>query len=220
MNNDELDEHPKAHPLSRKEVGSEPPPANRGANSPARIRDAAAELFAVRGYHATTMRQLGAALGITAPSLYNHYSDKHQILLDITRDAMLELLAGGEKAVESSSSPPEQLRAFIRAHIRFHIYNQMEAYVADSELHSLQQDARAEVIELRDRYEKVLFDILIRGQEESDWHIPDIQIVGFAIFGMATGVVMWLQPDGRLTGDEVAEIYSDLIILGLTGNGA
>lgn len=40
-------------------------------------------LFTSRGYHATSMRDIAAAAGITAGSIYNHFADKEQIIKEV-----------------------------------------------------------------------------------------------------------------------------------------
>ncbi|MCB0063756.1 MAG: TetR/AcrR family transcriptional regulator [Caldilineaceae bacterium] len=47
------------------------------------IIDASYGLFTARGYHATSMRDIAAAAGITAGSIYNHFSDKEQIVKEV-----------------------------------------------------------------------------------------------------------------------------------------
>ncbi len=50
------------------------------ASSRNRILDAALQLFATHGYAGASMRQIAAAVGMKAPSLYNHFSGKAAIL--------------------------------------------------------------------------------------------------------------------------------------------
>lgn len=45
--------------------------------------DASYDLFTTRGYHATSMRDIAAAAGITAGSIYNHFSDKEHIVKEV-----------------------------------------------------------------------------------------------------------------------------------------
>ena len=51
----------------------------RGAKTAERILDAAEDLFAERGYDATTLRDVAAAVGVRNPSLYNHFSSKEAL---------------------------------------------------------------------------------------------------------------------------------------------
>lgn len=67
------------------------------AASPARQRvlDMATAMFAERGYVATSMRDIAAALGIKGASLYSHFPDKEAILYAVTApllDAVDQLL--------------------------------------------------------------------------------------------------------------------------------
>lgn len=57
------------------------------------VRSAALTLFAERGYRATTMADIGAAVGIRGPSLYRHVRSKQDLLAEIMTDTMNELLA-------------------------------------------------------------------------------------------------------------------------------
>lgn len=75
-------------------------PARRPAERPSRrsdtkqrILDAALELFAARGFHESSMRDIAAGVGIEAPSLYAHYAGKEQILRTILEDYRLEIAA-------------------------------------------------------------------------------------------------------------------------------
>jgi AcrR family transcriptional regulator len=51
----------------------------RGAETAERILDAAEALFAERGYAATTLRDVAAAVGVRNPSLYNHFASKEAL---------------------------------------------------------------------------------------------------------------------------------------------
>jgi AcrR family transcriptional regulator len=191
--------------------------SKRKSSSPAEIRAAAAPLFAECGYWATTMRELGKKLGITAPSLYNHYAEKQDILFDICRDTTLAILEGAEEAIAAGKTPEQQLRNFLTAHVIFHTEHQMEAYVAYAQIHALERKNRKVVVKIRDRYENLLKQILVAGRDKSKWIVPDVSVVAFAIFGMVNGVDAWYQVDGRLAGADVAKIYTDLVVVGLTG---
>jgi AcrR family transcriptional regulator len=62
------------------------------------IERVASELFAERGYAATTLEQVAAAAGVTRPLLYKHFSSKrelHLTLLAQHRDALLKRVADG-----------------------------------------------------------------------------------------------------------------------------
>src|SRR5690349_2866683 len=57
------------------------------------ILEAAARLFAARGYASTSMAQLAGARGMSKALLYHYYRDKEHILFDIADTYMNRLLA-------------------------------------------------------------------------------------------------------------------------------
>jgi AcrR family transcriptional regulator len=196
---------------------TETPPQKRqaGIETSVRIREAASELFFRSGYHATTMRQIAAASGVRAGSVYNHYQNKEDLLYRIAHDTMEEMVEGGTAAVDDATSPTERLRAFVEFHVTYCIERRFQARVADDFLHVLAPEPRKSVIALRDRYETILRTILTAGAAEESWQIPDIAIASFAFVTMITDVRLWYRPDGRLTLAEVVEVYCDLILRAL-----
>ena len=57
------------------------------------ILDAAAQIFRLKGYHATSMQDIAGAVNLQKASLYHHVSSKQEILLELL-DQALELLTG------------------------------------------------------------------------------------------------------------------------------
>src|SRR5437868_513894 len=86
----------------------------------ARIREVATELFYERGYHATSMRDIAAEVGIKAGSLYNHFPGKQDILFRICFDTAKQLHDGLEPRLAGVEGTEAQLRAFISWHVEFH----------------------------------------------------------------------------------------------------
>lgn len=93
-----------------------------GTRRKAILLQAAAELFAARGYHAVTTDQLGQAVGISGPALYRHFGSKSDILLQICNHAMDHLLAGAPAVVASAGSHSEALTRLIGFHAEFAVH--------------------------------------------------------------------------------------------------
>ena len=68
-----------------------------------RIQSEALRLFAENGYHAVTVEQIAAAVGIKAPSLYKHYSGKRAIL-----DSILRRMEEGDLQQARDHQMPEE----------------------------------------------------------------------------------------------------------------
>lgn len=177
-----------------------------------RILEAATALFSERGYHGTSMREVAAAVGIKAGSLYNHFPGKEELLFQIARGVMVELLEGGRAAIAGREDAAGKLRALVRWHVVYHAEKRSRARVADEQLHALGPGRRAQVVEVRDEYTQLFKEILEQGRTESGWLVPDLSVITFAIGGMCTFVDAWYREDGPLAPAEIAEMYADFIL--------
>jgi AcrR family transcriptional regulator len=184
-----------------------------------RIRRVATELFYEQGYHGTTMRDIAAGVGIKAGSLYNHFPSKEEILLRICDDTIGALHGGADERLEGIDDIEERLRALIVWHVEFHASHRHAARVTDGQLHALDADKRAHVIELRDAYERLLKELLAEGVREGRWVVEDLTVVAIGIATMCTEVDAWYREDGPLTPTQIGEIFAEFNLNGLRGGG-
>jgi AcrR family transcriptional regulator len=174
------------------------------------IRAAALALFAERGYRATGMADIGAALGIRGPSLYRHVRSKHALLHDIMLATMHALIAEQTAALAAGPDIVVQVRRMVEAHVRFHAGHREEAFVGNRELDNLEPDARAEVLALRARYELSLRETIARGCALGRFHVADPRLASYAILDMGIGVATWFRSDGPHSVNQVAYAYAEL----------
>ncbi|NVO54770.1 TetR/AcrR family transcriptional regulator [Rhodobacteraceae bacterium B1Z28] len=175
-----------------------------------RIREAALGLFARHGYAAVSMRQIAKEVGVQAGALYNYTPDKQSLLFRLMRDHMQDLLAA-YKALEDGGDPQDTLRRFVGFHIRFHLQRPDEVFIAYMELRNLTPDNFAEIEDLRRAYENSLEGILNNGQKVGLFSISDTKIATLAVIAMLNGVMTWYRAGGRLSLDEVEQIYWDMV---------
>jgi TetR/AcrR family transcriptional regulator, cholesterol catabolism regulator len=169
-----------------------------------RIVEAAVDLFHRQGYNATSLRQIADDVGLQVGSLYNHMSSKEQLLFDIMRDVMEELIEHTEEEMASVGSDSlDRVLAFLRASIHFHATRQKQTFIGNSELRGLSPEHRAEIVELRDRYETMLRDTLQAAQDDGAIEVSDVQLATFAALALCTSVATWYRPNGRLSLEDL-----------------
>lgn len=183
-----------------------------GTTTGDRILDAAARLFYLHGYHATTMRQIASAVGIKAGSLYSHFSGKQELLFRIACDTMRDMLDRVCRAMAAEDTPEARLRAFVREHTRYCIVERYRACVADEQLRGLEPGNRRRVIEIRDEYERLLRDVIRECGEDGNVTVANVPVTANAIATMASQVSSWYRESGELSPDQVAEIYADIAV--------
>jgi AcrR family transcriptional regulator len=175
------------------------------------IRDAALELFVERGYEATTMADIGAAVGIRGPSLYKHVAAKQDLLAAIVTETMAELLAAHRAAVTGVDSPTERLRRAVDAHVRYHARHRREAFVGTRELRSLVEPHRAAALAQRAEYAQGFETVVADGVTAGEFHVANVRYTAWAILDLGMGVAIWFS-GGNAAENEVAWHHVDLAL--------
>lgn len=176
------------------------------------IRAAALDLFTRFGYEATTMADIGAAVGVRGPSLYKHVASKQDLLVDITRRTMDELLAQHRAAVATTGDPTERLRRATETHVRYHARHRLEAFVGNRELRSLQEPFRSEVLARRAEYEACFRDLVTAGVAAGRFRVASARLASYAILDLGMGVAVWFREDGEIGEDAVVWEYGELAL--------
>lgn len=131
---------------------SRPRRAARGETA-GKLLALAAREFRQNGFHATTTRQLSAALGIEKGSLYYHVDSKHDLLDQICRRSLDEIYAAVSEAVKDETDPRLRIEKLIDAHVDTMLRDQDMHATMLVELRALKEPQRGEVVALRARYE-------------------------------------------------------------------
>ncbi|MGQ4601059.1 TetR family transcriptional regulator [Nocardia sp. R6R-6] len=176
------------------------------------IRTAALNLFTEQGYEATTMADIGDAVGIRGPSLYKHVASKQDLLADIMIDTMRALLAGYDCAIATTGDTTERLRRATEAHVRYHARHRLEAFVGNRELRSLAEPHRTRVLSLRDKYETGFRGLIDAGVEQGRFQVVSARLASYAILDLGMGLAAWYRPDGDLSEDAVVWQYSEFAL--------
>ncbi len=112
----------------------------------------AADLFAERGFHGTSVADLGAACGMSGPALYRHFPSKDALLAAMLVSISEQLLAVGTARSQEAESPTDALHALIDWHISFALANKSLIVVQDRDWSSLPGEAREKVRTLQRSY--------------------------------------------------------------------
>lgn len=174
------------------------------------VQRAAVDLFSRRGFEATGIRELGAAVGLNSATLYHYAGGKQAVLAEIMRLCLEELLACGRAALASSSDPMHQLAALIASHVGISALNPRTALVTDLEMRSLTAERRTALTGVRDDYEALFTEVLIRGAKRRTFRMVDPGLTRLALLEMCNGVAHWYRPDGRLSVEDVQRRFVEL----------
>jgi len=178
---------------------------------------AAAELFYVRGYEATSVQDIADSLGMLKGSVYYYMDSKEDLLFEIIERGHQQLIELVQGVLDlEHMSPREQLSEFVSRHSLFVAENLVLLRIFFNDFRSLGEERRATVIAERDRYDELVRGILIRGQASGDFHREfDPKIVALGILGMTNWLYQWFRADGGLSASEVGAQLAELAVSGV-----
>lgn len=168
-------------------------------NTRADVVAAAGRLFAQRGYHGTSMRDLGKELGLLGSSLYSHVDSKQDLLVEVVKEGARLFEASAEKALAVDAGPPDRLRALIAGHVEVVLDNLDVARTFLNEARILDPEQRQEVIEARDHYEAAFRSVLASGVADGSFRADvDPKTASIFILSILNAIERWYRRDGHL----------------------
>src|SRR5262245_54412647 len=111
-----------------------------------------AKVFADKGFHPTTMRDVSRATGMSLAGLYHYIKGKDELLFLIQQDSFMRVLAGAEAAIAQGHTPADRLERFIRHHVTFFASHMSEMKVLSHEANSLAGRRLTTINGLKRRY--------------------------------------------------------------------
>jgi AcrR family transcriptional regulator len=184
-------------------------------NSRADVVRAAGRLFAARGYHGTSMRDLGRELGLQGSSLYSHITSKEDLLVEVVEAGAELFERSAARALEETGDPIERLKLLVEGHVDVVLDHLDEARTFLNEAQALERDHRAVVIKARDRYESVFRSVIRQGIESGELR-PDLDVRMTAIYllSVLNAVDRWYRPEGELDRDALVDSIMEFVVRG------
>lgn len=178
------------------------------------IRNTAQRLFRDKGYAAIGMRELAKEVGIEAPSIYNHYKGKDDILREICFDMADQFFKSIENVPEDEK-PGKKLRLYLKAHIGVIAKNIEASHVFFHEWMFLEQPHLTKFKKLRHEYEMKFRDLLDRGVKRGDFKKLNTRLVIVTIFSAINATYELYKSSEKLSQEDIAEQITDLLMKGL-----
>jgi TetR/AcrR family transcriptional regulator, cholesterol catabolism regulator len=181
----------------------------------AELHATATRLFRQRGYHATSMQDLGEALGMNRGSLYHYISGKDELLWAILNRALDLLEARVLPLLDADAPPVQRLTDAIREHLRVAADHADELSLIQIELRSLGVERQREIIDRRNQYENRWRAAIEAGIAEGSLRPFDVRLAGIGILSACNWFTQWYRPDGPMGVDEIADAFGELFLGGL-----
>jgi TetR/AcrR family transcriptional regulator, cholesterol catabolism regulator len=170
-----------------------------------------AVIFAEKGYHQASIRDIARATNVSLSGLYYYFESKEELLFLIQDHAFGNLLADLERLLEGVDDPVRKIRLLIENHLRFFLANMEEMKVLSHEAGSLSGEFRQRVNSKKRRLGDIATEILREIRPESQ---IDLRVATFSLFGMMNWIYNWYRPEVDVPVERLAEDMSRIFLGG------
>ena len=174
-----------------------------------------ARLFAYRGYHSTSMREIARELGMNQSSLYHYFASKQDILFTLMNDAMDDVLAILEEISSTDLLPEDRLNRVLSFYTQYYAGDQERLILLINEMNSLNEEYRSILVRKQRRYVQLIKSILEELAAQGKIKQIDPAIATFAFFGMVHYTIKWYHKDGPVSLDQLADAFVEIFTKGV-----
>lgn len=207
------------------EGGRRPKAKEKGGNSDGsrgreqEIIDAAVDIFHAKGYAATSVDDVAAAVGILKGSLYYYMDSKEDLLRRIVEDVHEDVEEIIQEAVARTDLPPlERLAEYIRAQVDYNVRNIQRVRVYYHDFEQLSPAQLATVRRSRRTNEQAIVNMVKEAKDAGE--IPasmNERLATKTAFATIIWMYTWYKPGGSVSGKEFGDFCAEFVVNGLRG---
>jgi AcrR family transcriptional regulator len=179
------------------------------------IIEEAAKLFKDRGFGGTSMRDLGAQVGMEAASMYNHINSKDEILEHICFHVSNTYISQLAQIEQTEASYVDKIKALVRLHIHLMIEDGAAVSVANNDWKYLTGDKLTQFKDARKRYERGFAALIEQGIAAGELQPVNVSVALFTILSAVRWVELWYRPGRGISGEELEQNIMTILLNGL-----
>lgn len=179
------------------------------------LLEAAAHLFADRGFHAVGIDDIGAAAGISGPGVYRHFPSKAALLEALCDRAMTRMLGGAREICADHADARAGLEALVELHTAFGVQERALIGVWVREARSLSDDVRRSLRRRMRAYEQLWNGVLSPLRDDLDE--PEVAAVVGSTLAMLNGTAF---TSPALAPDRLEPLLRRMAMAALLSRGA
>jgi TetR/AcrR family transcriptional regulator, cholesterol catabolism regulator len=176
----------------------------------------AAELFAEKGFRATTVRDIADAAGVLSGSLYHHFDSKESMVDELLSEFLNDLLVRYEQVIAAGDPPRATLERFIQVAFDALPRHRAAIVVFQQDGDYLAQFERFGYLRATgERIERMWVGVIQAGQADGELVTENAKLAYHFIRDAVWVSVRWYRPDGDWTPEDLSRQFIATVIQGL-----
>jgi len=180
------------------------------------IIDAAAHVFAQKGYHGASTKDIAKVLGVQQGSLYHYVESKEAALEEVCWDGVEGFVAGVKKIYAADMPTAKKIEAAVENHLLPMKSRPDYVIVFNNDRHHLTGERRRRVGDSSRQYEEVIEEIFADGISKGDLRQDlDARLAALAFIGLCNSSFPWLSKSTQFSISHVAKAFSAILNSGV-----
>jgi AcrR family transcriptional regulator len=170
------------------------------------VVDAAAKVFARRGYHGASTQDIADVLGIRQASLYYYFDSKEAALEAVCESGVEDYATRAQQVLKSDQTGSEKVARLVFHHLAYTL-------VFLRERRFLPQPARKRIRAIEVRYERIIQKIIEQAIASGEFRADlDARLAALALLGLGNSAALWLGREPGATIERITQNYVDLLV--------
>jgi AcrR family transcriptional regulator len=175
---------------------------------------AAVEMFNAQGFHATSLDDVAASLGVSKPTIYHYLGNKDQVLFECVTRGIEQLRAASDAAHATPGTGLERLRSFLRRYAEIIMDDFGRCVIRTSE-EALSEESATKFRALKREIDEAMRSLIKEAVEDGSIGDVDVQLTAFTLAGALNWPARWYNPNGPRRAEDVAAEMVDILTQGL-----
>ena len=176
-----------------------------------------AAVFADKGYHSTSMRDISRAARMSLSGLYYYFNSKDELLFLIQDYCFSTVIGDCRKLLAGVDDPVTRLTLLIENHLNYFVHNMNEMKVLSHEADSITGEFFKKVGAKKRQYVDLVMSLLAEIAREYQAEGVDIRVATFSLFGMMNWIYNWYNPRKDVDVAGLSQNMTRLFLSGLLG---
>lgn len=182
------------------------------------ILTAAARMFNERGYHATSLDDVAARLGVSKPLVYHYLGNKEQVLLQCMQRGLADLQAAFDVGHRVEGSGLDRLRSYLVGYAEVNMTDFGRCVIRTGD-EVLSPENRALFRADKRKIDGHIRQLIAEAVADGSASVEDVRFAAFALAGALNWPARWHRQDGERSTRDVAESLVAVLVEGLRPRG-
>jgi TetR/AcrR family transcriptional regulator, cholesterol catabolism regulator len=184
------------------------------------IIDTAARLFAVGGYHRTSIEEISRAVGLKKGPIYHYISSKEELLVEIQNRVIGPLILIGNRIMKLDAPALVRLRLLSGMQLELMLERLEHIWVYEHDRRYLTGTNRSRMVRQRSEYEAIIVRLMDDLFQSERFRCVDVRLAMLQYINIHNHTYQWARSENRWSSEDLSREYCATLLAGFAENAS